>query len=137
MNADVHKRTEMSHVGNDSIQSHPDLQITHFVHVLAEFHGLKFLPRISARGSKLGQDITQGLPRVEEIFEARKPKGMAIISEYTGTVVINETNKKREVIISNEDGDSKPYLIPYDSKLIVMDGDSIEAGDKITKSLLK
>ena len=77
-------------------------------------------------------DITQGLPRVEELFEARKPKGLAIISEIAGTVKISDDKKKREVIITSND-DSRTYIIPFGSKLKVKDGDTIEAGDQITE----
>ena len=85
-------------------------------------------------GVASNQDITQGLPRVEELFEARKPKGLAIISEIPGVVSFKETKKKREVTVTdNENNDSKTYLIPYGSRLKVSDGDVIEAGDEITE----
>ena len=85
-------------------------------------------------GVATNQDITQGLPRVEELFEARKPKGLAIISEIAGTVSFKDTKKKREVTVTdNESGASKTYLIPYGSRIKVMDGDVIEAGDEITE----
>ena len=77
-------------------------------------------------------DITQGLPRVEELFEARKPKGLAIISEIAGTVKISDDKTKREVVITSKD-DSKTYTIPFGSKLKVKDGDEIGAGDQITE----
>ena len=77
-------------------------------------------------------DITQGLPRVEELFEARKPKGLAIIAEIGGKVAIKEDKKKKEVVITSKD-DSKSYTIPFGSKLKVMDGDEVEAGDPITE----
>ncbi len=81
-----------------------------------------------------GDDITQGLPRVEELFEARKPKGLAIISEISGVVKINDTNKKKkEVIVIDEDGESRSYGIPYGSRVKVYEGDLIEAGDEITE----
>ena len=81
-----------------------------------------------------GDDITQGLPRVEELFEARKPKGLAIISEISGTVKINDSNKKKkEVIVIDEDGESRSYGIPYGSRVKVSEGDIIEAGDEITE----
>ena len=80
-------------------------------------------------------DITQGLPRVEELFEARKPKGLAIMAEISGTVKVVEDKKKKEVIITSKD-DSKTYTIPFGSKLKVMDGDQIEAGDPITTGSL-
>jgi len=85
-------------------------------------------------GGIAGDDITQGLPRVEELFEARKPKGLAIIAEFGGKVTLNDTKKKREVIITNmETGETKDYLIPYGSRIKVYDGDVIEAGDEITE----
>ncbi len=86
-----------------------------------------------AGGVASGSDITQGLPRVEELFEARKPKGLAIISEIGGNVSINETKRKREVIVQNDEtGEAKTYAIPYGSSIKVHDGDVIEAGDEIT-----
>ena len=85
-------------------------------------------------GVATNQDITQGLPRVEELFEARKPKGLAIISEIPGRVTFKDTKKKREIIINDEEtGASKTYLIPYGSRIKVQDGDVIEAGDEITE----
>ena len=77
-------------------------------------------------------DITQGLPRVEEIFEARKPKGVAVITEIDGTVKISDNKKKLEVIVTSKD-DSRTYTIPFGSKLKVKDGDELEAGDQITE----
>ena len=77
-------------------------------------------------------DITQGLPRVEELFEARKPKGLAIISEIEGTVKISEEKKKKEVTVVSKDN-AKTYSIPFGSKLCVLDGDHIEVGDPITE----
>jgi len=84
-------------------------------------------------GGVAGEDITQGLPRVEELFEARKPKGLAIISEISGTVTIRETKKKREVVVTNDSGEAQTYLIPYGSRLKVNDGEFIEAGDELTE----
>jgi len=85
-------------------------------------------------GIATADDITQGLPRVEELFEARKPKGLAIIAEFGGKVSISDTKKKREVIITNnETGESKAYLIPYGSRIKVMEGDILEAGDELTE----
>ena len=72
-------------------------------------------------------DITQGLPRVEELFEARKPKGLAIITEINGKVKIKETKKKKEVVVTAND-DSRTYTIPFGSKMKVRDGDIVEAG---------
>ena len=80
-------------------------------------------------------DITQGLPRVEELFEARKPKGLAIMAEISGKVKVVEDKKKKEVVITSKD-DSKTYTIPFGAKLKVMDGDEIEAGDPITTGSL-
>jgi len=81
-----------------------------------------------------GDDITQGLPRVEELFEARKPKGLAIIAEFGGVASIKDTKKKREVIITNDEtGETKSYLIPYGSRIAIMDGDIMEPGDELTE----
>ena len=77
-------------------------------------------------------DITQGLPRVEELFEARKPKGLAIISEIDGTVRIKEEKNKKEVVIKGEH-EAKEYVIPFGSKLRVREGDEVLAGDPITE----
>ena len=96
--------------------------------------GTQLTMRTFHTGGIAGDDITQGLPRVEELFEARKPKGLAIISEFGGRVTLNDTKKKREVIITNpETGETKDYLIPYGSRLKVYDGDMIEVGDEITE----
>ncbi len=84
-------------------------------------------------GGVAGEDITQGLPRVEELFEARKPKGLAIISEVAGQVSISDTKKKKEVIVTTRGGESKNYSIVYGSRLKVKDGDFVEAGDEITE----
>ena len=85
-------------------------------------------------GVAAGSDITRGLPRVEELFEARKPKGLAIIAEISGTVSINETKKKKEVIVTGEDKTKpKTYPIPIGSEIVVKEGEEIEAGDPITK----
>ena len=96
--------------------------------------GTQLTMRTFHTGGVAGDDITQGLPRVEELFEARKPKGLAIISEFAGRVSINDTKKKREVIVTNEEtGESKAYLIPYGSRIKVFDGDVLEAGDELTE----
>jgi len=95
--------------------------------------GTQLTMRTFHTGGVAGEDITQGLPRVEELFEARKPKGLAIISEISGTVSLRETKKKREVVVTNESGESHTYLIPYGSRLKVSDGDVIEAGDELTE----
>ena len=87
-------------------------------------------------GGVAGGDITQGLPRVEELFEARKPKGLAIIAEFGGRVEVKDTKKKREIIVTNpETGEEKAYLIPYGSRIKarIMDGVEIEAGDELTE----
>ena len=95
--------------------------------------GTQLTMRTFHTGGVAGDDITQGLPRVEELFEARKPKGLAIISEMPGTVKIVETKKKREAVVTSEDGESKTYLITYGSRLKVSDGDTVEAGDELTE----
>ena len=85
-------------------------------------------------GGVAGDDITQGLPRVEELFEARKPKGLAIITEFAGTATISDTKKKREIIVTNDQtGESKAYLIPYGSRIKIQDGVYLEAGDELTE----
>ena len=96
--------------------------------------GTQLTMRTFHTGGVAGDDITQGLPRVEELFEARKPKGLAIITEFAGTATINDTKKKREVIVTNEEtGESKAYLIPYGSRIKVTDGAQLEAGDELTE----
>ena len=96
--------------------------------------GTQLTMRTFHTGGVAGDDITQGLPRVEELFEARKPKGLAIIAEFGGTVTISDTKKKREVIVTNsETGESKAYLIPYGSRIKVTEGQILEAGDELTE----
>jgi DNA-directed RNA polymerase subunit beta' len=95
--------------------------------------GTQLTMRTFHTGGVAGDDITQGLPRVEELFEARKPKGLAIISDIAGTVTMKETKKKREVVVSNESGEAHTYLIPYGSRLKVSDGEVVEAGDELTE----
>ncbi|MCX7842032.1 MAG: DNA-directed RNA polymerase subunit beta' [Clostridia bacterium] len=95
--------------------------------------GTQLTMRTFHTGGVAGDDITQGLPRVEELFEARKPKGLAIISEIGGTVKIVETKKKREVVVTSDEGDSRSYLIPYGSRLKVQDDDRVEPGDELTE----
>jgi len=95
--------------------------------------GTQLTMRTFHTGGVAGEDITQGLPRVEELFEARKPKGLAVISEISGTVRISETKKKREIIVSNNSGESRSYTVPYGSRIKVMDGDYVEAGDELTE----
>ena len=96
--------------------------------------GTQLTMRTFHTGGVAGDDITQGLPRVEELFEARKPKGLAIITEFAGTATINDTKKKREIIVTNnETGESKAYLIPYGSRIKIQDGAQLEAGDELTE----
>ena len=96
--------------------------------------GTQLTMRTFHTGGVAGDDITQGLPRVEELFEARKPKGLAIIAEFGGTAVFKDTKKKREIIITDrENGNSKSYLIPYGSRIKIQDGAILEAGDELTE----
>ena len=96
--------------------------------------GTQLTMRTFHTGGVAGDDITQGLPRVEELFEARKPKGLAIIAEFGGIASIRDTKKKREIVITNpETGETKAYLIPYGSRIKVMDGALLEAGDELTE----
>ena len=96
--------------------------------------GTQLTMRTFHTGGVAGDDITQGLPRVEELFEARKPKGLAIIAEFGGVAAIKDTKKKREIIITNDEtGESKTYLIPYGSRIKVLDGAVLEAGDELTE----
>ena len=96
--------------------------------------GTQLTMRTFHTGGVAGDDITQGLPRVEELFEARKPKGLAIITEFGGVATIKDTKKKREVIVTDpQSGETKAYLIPYGSRIKVMDGAVLEAGDELTE----
>ncbi len=96
--------------------------------------GTQLTMRTFHTGGVAGGDITQGLPRVEELFEARKPKGLAIITEIAGVASIHDTKKKREIVVTNnETGESKTYLIPYGSRLKAVDGVYLEAGDELTE----
>ena len=96
--------------------------------------GTQLTMRTFHNGGVAGGDITQGLPRVEELFEARKPKGLAIITEFGGVVDIKDTKKKREITVTDmESGNSKTYLIPYGSRIKVMEGQILEAGDELTE----
>jgi len=95
--------------------------------------GTQLTMRTFHTGGVAGDDITQGLPRVEELFEARRPKGLAIISEMPGSVKLADTKKKREVLVTAEDGEVKSYQIPYGSRIKVYDGDLVEAGDELTE----
>ncbi len=96
--------------------------------------GTQLTMRTFHTGGVAGGDITQGLPRVEELFEARKPKGLAIITEISGVATIKDTKKKREIIVTNgETGESKTYLIPYGSRIKILDGTYLNAGDELTE----
>ncbi len=96
--------------------------------------GTQLTMRTFHTGGVAGDDITQGLPRVEELFEARKPKGLAIIAEFGGVAAIKDTKKKREVVITNDEtGEAKTYLIPYGSRIKILDGAKLEAGDELTE----
>jgi DNA-directed RNA polymerase subunit beta' len=96
--------------------------------------GTQLTMRTFHTGGVAGDDITQGLPRVEELFEARKPKGLAIIAEFGGVATIKDTRKKREIIVTDdESGQSKTYLIPYGSRIKILDGTTVEAGDELTE----
>ena len=96
--------------------------------------GTQLTMRTFHTGGVAGDDITQGLPRVEELFEARKPKGLAIIAEFGGVATIKDSKKKREIVINNhETGESKTYLIPYGSRIKILDGAVLEAGDELTE----
>ena len=96
--------------------------------------GTQLTMRTFHTGGVAGDDITQGLPRVEELFEARRPKGLAIIAEIPGVATINDTKKKREIIVTNDEtGESKAYLIPYGSRIKIQDGVMLEAGDELTE----
>ena len=96
--------------------------------------GTQLTMRTFHSGGVAGDDITQGLPRVEELFEARKPKGLAIITEFAGVATIKDTKKKREIIVTSpETGETKAYLIPYGSRIKIADGAVLEAGDELTE----
>ena len=95
--------------------------------------GTQLTMRTFHTGGVAGDDITQGLPRVEELFEARKPKGLAIISEIAGKVSMNETKKKKEIVVTGGDGEARSYMIPFGSRLKVWEGDEVEAGDELTE----
>ncbi len=96
--------------------------------------GTQLTMRTFHSGGVAGDDITQGLPRVEELFEARKPKGLAIIAEISGVANIRDTKKKREVVVTNQEtGEVKEYLIPYGSRIKIQDGQMLEAGDELTE----
>ena len=99
--------------------------------------GTQLTMRTFHTGGVVGSDITQGLPRVEELFEARKPKGLAIVSEIPGTVRVEETKKKRIVHVMSADGEERSYDIPFGSRLNVVNDDLIEAGDEVTEGSSK
>mgnify|MGYP004468878629 FL=1 len=100
--------------------------------------GTQLTMRTFHTGGVAGNDITQGLPRVEELFEARKPKGLAIIAEFGGFAQMKDSKKKREIIVTNDEtGESKTYLIPYGSRIKnqdkLVEGTMVEAGDELTE----
>ena len=96
--------------------------------------GTQLTMRTFHSGGVAGGDITQGLPRVEELFEARKPKGVAIVTEIGGIATVKDVKKKREIIVTNpESGESKTYMIPYDARIRPIDGKVINAGDPLTE----
>jgi len=95
--------------------------------------GTQLTMRTFHTGGVAGDDITQGLPRVEELFEARKPKGQAFISEISGAVTLREHKNQREIVITGDNGETKEYLTPYGSRILVQDGDRVQAGDQLTE----
>jgi DNA-directed RNA polymerase subunit beta' len=95
--------------------------------------GTQLTMRTFHTGGVAGEDITQGLPRVEELFEARKPKGLAVISGISGVISISDTKKRREIIVKNDNGEAETHPIPYGARLKVSDGDIVEAGDELTE----
>ena len=95
--------------------------------------GTQLTMRTFHTGGVAGDDITQGLPRVEELFEARKPKGQALISEIDGVVSIRDTKTRKEIDVTHEDGTTETYQVPYGSRLSVYDGQRVEAGQELTE----
>ena len=95
--------------------------------------GTQLTMRTFHTGGVAGGDITQGLPRVEELFEARKPKGLAVIAEISGRVEIDETGKRKEIIVIPNEGERQVYTIAYNSRLRVKQGQMVEAGDPLTQ----
>ena len=95
--------------------------------------GTQLTMRTFHTGGVAGEDITQGLPRVEELFEARKPKGLAVISGISGVISINDTKKRREIVVKNDNAEAETHPIPYGARLKVVDGDMVEAGDELTE----
>ncbi|GBF33368.1 DNA-directed RNA polymerase beta' subunit [Desulfocucumis palustris] len=95
--------------------------------------GTQLTMRTFHTGGVAGDDITQGLPRVEELFEARRPKGQAVIAENTGMVEIREVKGRREIEITGDDGEKNLYQVPYGARIKVRDGDRVEAGDELTE----
>ena len=98
--------------------------------------GTQLTMRTIHNGGVAGSDITQGLPRVEELFEARKPKGVAMVTEIDGTVTIGNKGNNKEVIITRDDKYVEKYVIAYGMRLVVSDGDKVKAGDRITEGSL-
>jgi len=95
--------------------------------------GTQLTMRTFHTGGVAGGDITQGLPRVEELFEARKPKGLAVIAEIDGRVEIDETGKRKEIIVIPNEGEKQVYSIAYNSRLRVKQGQMVKAGDPLTQ----
>ena len=95
--------------------------------------GTQLTMRTFHTGGVAGGDITQGLPRVEELFEARKPKGLAVIAEIDGRVEIDETAKRKEIIVIPDEGEKQVYAIAYNSRLRVKQGQMVKAGDPLTQ----
>jgi DNA-directed RNA polymerase subunit beta' len=95
--------------------------------------GTQLTMRTFHTGGVAGDDITQGLPRVEELFEARKPKGQAIISELDGVLKLGENKGRREAIVTTDEGESMAYAVPFGARLAVKDGSRVQAGDELTE----
>ncbi len=95
--------------------------------------GTQLTMRTFHTGGVAGGDITQGLPRVEELFEARKPKGLAIITDISGTATVNDAKRKREILVADDNGNAESYSIPFGARIKVRTGDVLEAGDELTE----
>ncbi len=95
--------------------------------------GTQLTMRTFHTGGVAGDDITQGLPRVEELFEARKPKGQSLISEISGIATVEETRYKREIKVESEHGETRVYPVPYGARIKVQDGQAVNAGDELTE----
>jgi DNA-directed RNA polymerase subunit beta' len=95
--------------------------------------GTQLTMRTFHTGGVAGDDITQGLPRVEELFEARKPKGQAIVAESDGVISIGEVKGRREIEVTGDDGEKSTYAVPYGARLKVRDGEYVYAGDELTE----